>query len=143
MMRAASSESKAPSARPSAYPRMAVSGVFSSWLTESRKFRSASREADNCCVISLNALASEATSVVPSCGSGSCCSSAANARVAAATRRIGRAIERAIQNDSAAASAAPASAAKSRSRRNGFHSAERRLSGRNSSRPRDGIVRYE
>ena len=37
--------SNAPSASPSAQPRIAVSGVFSSWLTESRKARSASREA--------------------------------------------------------------------------------------------------
>ena len=131
--------------RPSAYPRIAVSGVFSSWLTESRKFRSASREAASCSAISLNARASEATSVPPSCGSGSCCSSAASALVAAATRRIGRAIERAIRNDSAAARPAPASAANSRSRRNGLHSAERRLFGpqQEQAAGRDRAVRVE
>ena len=43
-----------------------MSGVFSSWLTESRNARSASREAASCSTIWLNASASDASSVVPS-----------------------------------------------------------------------------
>ena len=58
IVRAASAGSNAPSARPSAQPRIAVSGVFSSWLTESRNARSASRDARSCSAISLNARAS-------------------------------------------------------------------------------------
>ncbi len=90
IVRAASSGSNAPSASPSAYPRIAVSGVFSSWLTESRKFRSLSRAAASSAAISLKARASEASSSAPLSGSSVGVFPAARARLASTTRRTGR-----------------------------------------------------
>ena len=50
-----------------------MSGVFSSWLTERRKFRSASCACWSCAASSLNATASVAISAAPSTGTGSGC----------------------------------------------------------------------
>ena len=60
-----------PSLRPSAWPRIAVSGVFSSWLTERRKARSASCARRSSSESSLNDVESCRSSVEPSIGSGS------------------------------------------------------------------------
>ena len=83
------------------HPRIAVSSVLrSSWLTESRKFRSLSREAASWVAISLNAAASDASSRAPSSSStGVGVSPAASAWLAAATLRTGRTIERATANE--------------------------------------------
>ena len=82
---------------------------------------------------------------MPPVGSGSCRSSAASERVASATRRIGRAIDRATMNDSTAAKITPASAASSRSPRNGRHAADFRLAGphEHQTEARDRAVRVE
>ena len=102
--------------RPRAAPRrsraIAVSGVFSSWLTESRNERSASRARASCSARSLNETASVASSAAPSTGH--------RVRMRArrrgsrgrrdARRRAGRSGARAT-NAAAAASAPPTSAA--------------------------------
>jgi hypothetical protein len=69
--------------------RIAVRGVFSSWLTERRKLRSLSREAASCSAISLNDRASNSSSAGPVSGTASARPSAASACVASATRPTG------------------------------------------------------
>jgi len=82
---------------------MAASGVFSSWLTESRNDRSAARAASRSAAISLNASARATASLGPAAGIGVGRSPAARLRAASATRRIGRAIARARKAAAAAA----------------------------------------
>jgi hypothetical protein len=65
---------------------MAASGVFSSWLTESRKLRSASRARSRSSASLLNDAARFATSVEPVTGSGPGRCPAASARLASETR---------------------------------------------------------
>ena len=77
-----SSGSITPSSSASPWPRIADSGVFSSWLTESRNARSASRERSSSSAIWLNAAASAFTSSEPVTGSGSGRSPAASWRLA-------------------------------------------------------------
>ena len=87
-----------PSASPSAWPRIAVSGVFSSWLTERRKARSASCARWSSSESSLKAAESWRSSVEPSIGSSSGLSPSASRRLASATRVTGRATARASRN---------------------------------------------
>ena len=126
----AASGSSTPSSSASAWPRIAVSGVFSSWLTESRNVRSASCALSSSPERWLNELASVATSRGPATGSGSGRSPAARARLASETRATGRETARESRNATAAARAAPTRPASPRPRANGVQSAAWLAAGR-------------
>src|SRR5579884_2709646 len=125
----------------SPWPRIVLSGVFSSWLTESRNRRSASRARASSSSIWLKADDRAAISAGPATGSGSWRSPAASRRLAAATRRIGRATAPASRKAATAAIPAPAAAAIANASVNGRRSAAARLAERSSTIARGPLRR--
>ena len=103
--------SSTPSRSASPWPRIEASGVFSSWLTESRNDALGVLRAVELLGHLVERGRERRHLVGPSTGSGPGVSPAASCRLAIATRRIGRATAPASRNAAIAARPAPAAAA--------------------------------
>ena len=130
MTRADSAGAIASSSSASAYPRIEVNGVRSSWLTDSRKRPCASRARASSSDISLNDAPRSDNSSSPRTGTDTPASPVARRRVAADSSPIGRVRRRASRNESTTASRTPPSPARSRLPMNGRHSENAMFAGR-------------